>query len=175
MATDETLRRQGIVCTQEGKERAEDEQCAGRKEDVPQSYQGRHDAAYGKTGSAEKRRSHACIFSFAFHGQRVGSGKGDACHGEEGEYQCLVYPKAASLRQGCQPCERQPQHAIAADVQCVFHRGQFDRNGRCNGHGYGICPEAQAELHGGKAVMLLHDERSRCDIHEEYSHRESVL
>ena len=52
MATDETLRRQGIVCTQEGKERAEDEQHAGRKEDVPQSYQGRHDAAYGKTGSA---------------------------------------------------------------------------------------------------------------------------
>ena len=45
----------------------------------------------------------------------------------------------------------------------------------CDGHGYGICPETQAELHGGKAVMFLHDERSRCDIHEKYSHRKSVL
>ena len=99
MATDETLRRQGIVCTQEGKERAEDEQHAGRKEDVPQSYQGRHDAAYGKTDSAEKCRSHACIFSFAFHGQRVGSGKGDACQTN------------VSYIQKLHPCDRAASHA----------------------------------------------------------------
>lgn len=89
-----------------------------------------------------------------------------------------------SYIQKLHPCDRAASHAkdshnmpLLPMCNASFIVGNLTATveAMADGHGYGICPETQAELHGGKAVMFLHDERSRCDIHEKYSHRKSVL